>query len=93
MGFLERFFGSKSSKEVAKDRLRLVLINDRIDISPELLDSLRHELIGVITRYVEVDEKNIEMQLGRDNGSFALSASIPVLGVKRGSQSRQPAGQ
>ncbi len=85
MSFLTKLFLTKSSKNIAKERLQLVLIHDRTDISPELLDSLRNDLLEVISRYMDVDEKNIEMQLGREDGLVALEASIPILRLKRGS--------
>lgn len=90
LGFFERLFGSSRgpSKKMAKERLQLVLIHDRTDITPELMDALRRDLIEVITRYMDVDEKNIELGMDRDEkeGQIALEASIPVLRLKRGSQ-------
>lgn len=91
-GFLERLFGSRtSSSQAAKKRLQLVLIHDRTDITPELMNSLRADLIEVITRYMDVDEQNIELGMDRDDsmGQIALEASIPVLRLKRGSQVMQ----
>ena len=89
LGFLECLFGKKTpSSQAAKKRLQLVLIHDRTDITPELMNALRADLIEVITRYMDVDERNIELGMDRDDsaGQVALEASIPVLRLKRGSQ-------
>ena len=86
MGFLQRFFSRGNSREKAKKRLQLVLIHDRADISPMMLENLRTDLIDVINKYMEIDVQNIEMDLDRDNGSVALVANIPVVSIKRGSK-------
>lgn len=95
MGFLQRLFGfeEKDSKTTAKKRLQLVLIHDRTDITPELMNALRRDLVEVITRYMDVDESNIELEMDRDDemGQVALEVSIPVLRLRRGSQVEQKA--
>ncbi len=88
MDFLKRFFSRNSSKDTAKKRLKLVLIHDRTDISPEILEKLREDIIKVINKYMEIDTSNIEMDLDRENGSVALVANIPILKVKRIKQER-----
>ena len=86
MDFFRKLFGggNNSSAEEAKKRLRLVLIHDRTDISPQLLENLRMEMIGVLTKYMEIDESKIEMDLDHDERAVALVANIPVLRIKRG---------
>lgn len=84
MGFLDRFFGGGKSKNVAKERLQLVLIHDRADISPQVMEDLRKELIEVISHYMEIDAGNIELELEKEDRSVALVANIPVKNVKRG---------
>ncbi|WP_029166008.1 cell division topological specificity factor MinE [Aminiphilus circumscriptus] len=83
MGFLSRFFGSGGTKNVAKERLQLVLIHDRTDISPALMEDLRRDLIAVISNYLEIDEMHIDIDLEREDRSVALVANIPVRTVKR----------
>ena len=84
--FLKRFFGvgTRDSAKEAKERLRIVLINDRTDISPQLLENLRLEMIAVLTKYMDIDESKIELDLDRDEQAVALVANIPVLRIKRG---------
>lgn len=89
MGIVEalgRFFGkdnSSLSKNIAKERLRLVLVHDRLDISESMMDSLREDIIGVIGRYMEIDEKALEVTLSKEDDGVALVANIPILKVKR----------
>lgn len=84
--FLKRFFGggTRDSAQRAKDRLRIVLIHDRTDISPQLLENLRSEMIAVLTKYMDIDTNKIELDLDRDEQAVALVANIPVLRIKRG---------
>ncbi len=86
MEFLKRLFGvgSEGSGAKAKDRLRIVLIHDRTDISPQLLDSLREEIVSVLSKYMDIDNDKIEIDLDRDEKAVALVANIPVLRIKRG---------
>ena len=86
MDFLRRLFGggSNESAKEAKERLRIVLIHDRTDISPQLLENLRMEMIAVLTKYMDIDESKIEMDLDHDERAVALVANIPVLRIKRG---------
>ena len=85
--FLLRFFGrdsTSSSKNIARERLRLVLVHDRINVSPQLLESLKEDLIRVISHYMEIDESSLEVSLNSvDDNSVALVANIPVLKMKR----------
>jgi cell division topological specificity factor len=83
--FLRKLFGGggTSSAKEAKERLRIVLIHDRTDISPQLLENLRVEMIAVLTKYMDIDESKIEMDLDHDERAVALVANIPVLRIKR----------
>ena len=83
MGFLNRFFQGDSARQSARERLQLVLIHDRADISPQMFERLREDLIRVISDYMVISEEGIELDLERDGKSVALVASIPVLEVKR----------
>lgn len=83
MGFLSNLFSRNKSGTVAKDRLQVVLMHDRADISPELMNNLRNDIIEVIRNYVEIDESHIELELEREDSSVALVANIPVKMVRR----------
>ena len=83
MGFLSNLFRSDRSGKVAKDRLQIVLMHDRSDISPEIMENLRKDIIAVIKNYVEIDESRIELELEKEDRSVALVANIPVMTVRR----------
>lgn len=83
--FISRMLGKEnaSSKNVAKERLRLVLVHDRASISPYMLNKLKEDLIKVISNYMEIDESTLEVNLSQDDKEVALVANIPVLKMKR----------
>jgi cell division topological specificity factor len=82
MGFLDRLFGKQepSSSEVAKDRLQLVLVHDRINISASTLEQMKDELITVISRYVEIDADGVQVTFTQSKRASRLTADIPVIG-------------
>jgi cell division topological specificity factor len=90
MGFFTNIFGTQKSGKIAKDRLQLVLMHDRSDISPEMMENLRRDLIAVIRNYVEIDENRIELDLEREDSSVALVANIPVMTVRRQRRRTEP---
>ncbi|MPN49479.1 Cell division topological specificity factor [bioreactor metagenome] len=82
--FINKMLGREnSSKDVAKERLRLVLVHDRASISPQMLNNLKEDLIKVITNYMEIDESALEVNLSQDDREVALVANIPVVRMKR----------
>ncbi|MGM9524794.1 MAG: cell division topological specificity factor MinE [Peptococcaceae bacterium] len=82
--FLQRLFGGeKASKELAKDRLKLVLIHDRASLSPAMMDNLRRDLVEVISKYMDFDETTLEVQMAEQDNMTMLEVNIPVAGVKR----------
>jgi cell division topological specificity factor len=80
MGFLERLFGrgEPSSGRVAKERLRLVLTQDRAGISPALLDTLKDDIITVISRHLDVDVDSVQVTVTQSNRESSLVADIPL---------------
>jgi len=85
MGFLNRMFGQRepTSRQIAKERLQLVLVHDRIKISPGMLDQMKDELITVISRYVEIDADGVEVTFIQSKRQSRLTADIPVVGPVR----------
>lgn len=78
----------ESSKDVAKERLKLVLIHDRANVSPQFLEMVKSEIIKVIQNYMEIDEESLDIQLTRTNSDDgervvpALVANIPIKNMK-----------
>jgi len=83
LDFITRFFKrEEASKTLAKERLRLVLMSDRVSLAPEVFDEMKGEMLAVIRRYLEIDERALDMHFENLERQFALLASIPVLKVK-----------
>jgi cell division topological specificity factor len=83
MNFLDRLFGRKNSANNAKERLQLVLIHDRTDLTPAELDSLRDDLIATISRHVEIDAQSMRFGVEHDGRSQRLVADIPLKSAPR----------
>ena len=83
MSFFDRLFGRKNSAESAKERLQLVLIHDRTDLTPAELDSLRDDLIATISRHVEIDVQAMQIGVEHDGRSQRLVADIPIKSAAR----------
>ncbi|MBM7623101.1 cell division topological specificity factor MinE [Sporohalobacter salinus] len=80
---IKNFFkDEEDSKDVAKERLELVLVHDRINISPETLEDMKGELIEVVSKYVQIEESRLEINLAQDDRMIAIKANIPVKGQK-----------
>lgn len=71
-----------TSSEIAKERLQLVLVHDRVKLSPELMETLKSEIIAVISRHVNIDEQSMEIKLTSGRGYQKLTADIPIVGPR-----------
>ena len=77
-----------NSKEAAKERLHLVLMQDRANVSADFLELMKQEIIEVIKKYIDVDENAIDVRLTNKgttdgaNGAPALYANIPIINIK-----------
>lgn len=81
MGFFDQLFGRKqaTSSSVAKERLLTVLVNDRVKLTPAMMEAMRKEIVAVISRYVEIADPNaIDVSLMRGEQSDHLKADIPL---------------
>jgi len=83
MSFFERLLGRKSSADSAKERLQLVLIHDRTDLTPAEFDALRDDLIATISRHVAIDEESVQIDVEHDGRSQRLVADIPLKSAAR----------
>ncbi len=81
--FLKRLFGQQGSSATAKERLRLVLMTDHLELAPEMIDSMKRDLVDVISRYVEVDREKIDVTFERQDRALAMLANIPIISVNR----------
>lgn len=78
--FFERMLGRsapKGSSSKAKERLQFVLVHDRINLPPEQLDAMKQEILAVISKYVRVDDKKVDIALQQRDRDSLLVAEIP----------------
>ena len=81
--FFDRFTGRKRSAQSAKERLQLVLIHDRTDITQVELEALKDDILAVISRHVEIDPGAVRIAVERDGRENRLVADIPLRSVTR----------
>ncbi|MBO5153658.1 MAG: cell division topological specificity factor MinE [Eubacterium sp.] len=87
MGFMD-IFKKKNSGDVAKDRLKLLLVSDRADCSPDVMEAIKNDIIQVISKYMEIDAEGLDIQITQtesetSNGTVpALYANIPIKDLK-----------
>ncbi len=83
------FFKKKTSSDIAKDRLKLVLVSDRAGVSPEVMEQMKNDIIKVITKYIEIDQEGLEINVSQTesdshNGVVpVLYANIPIKDMKK----------
>lgn len=89
MDFFKIFSRKKEkSKNVARERLKLVLVHDRSEFSPQFLEKIKEDIINVISKYAEIDEEELDIKLtkmkkDKDEGSMsALVANIPIIKIR-----------
>jgi cell division topological specificity factor len=81
--FFKRIFGypTPASGATAKERLRLVLLSDHLSLAPEVIEALKRDLLGVISRYVEIDENAADVTFEHRDREIAMLASVPIRSV------------
>ena len=80
MGVFEFMVGRKKPTpgELAKERLKVVLVHDRLKVNPEVLEMIRAEVLSVISKRLEVDEQQMQVLLTREGGSDKLQTDVPI---------------
>ena len=74
-------FRRKSSCQIAKDRLKILLISDRVNCSPEMMEVIKNDIAKVISKYMKIDTANMEIQISKS--SPALYANIPIFDLNK----------
>jgi cell division topological specificity factor len=89
--FLERLFGrnTSTSAQAAKERLQFVLIHDRTDISPAVMEQLKDEIIAVISKHVDINRAGVEINLSQTARENRLVANIPLVTAPSGGRKRR----
>lgn len=87
MEFFRKLSNKPTPKEVAKDRLKLILIHDRGDLPHETLEKIRMEILEVLSKYVEIDSEDVEIAVSKtenvEGNNPALVANIPIKNIKQ----------
>lgn len=85
---IRNFFSRRKSREIAKDRLKILLISDRVNCSPEMMEMIKTDIAKVISKYMKIDTQSMEIQIsktdrkGRDK-TPTLYANIPILDLHK----------
>jgi cell division topological specificity factor len=89
--FLKRLFNPEPSSVTARERLRLVLLSDHLALAPDVVESLKADLIAVISKYVDVDAAHCDVSFEQQESVVAMLANIPILGMKPAVKAPRPA--
>jgi cell division topological specificity factor len=82
---IERLFSGSdntNSRDQVKRRLKFVLAHDRADLTPAMMESMRRDILEVVSRYVEIDMDSLNVSLESDQRTTALIANLPILRIK-----------
>ncbi|MBO0781855.1 MAG: cell division topological specificity factor MinE [Ktedonobacteraceae bacterium] len=84
MGVFEFKIGRKKPTpgEMAKERLKVVLVHDRLKLNPQLLEKIKEEILSVVSRRLEVEADQMQVSLERENGSDTLQSHVPIIRQK-----------
>ena len=88
MGITDFFF-RKSSSHVAKDRLKMVLVSDRANCSPDVLEQIKKDLIFVLSKYVEIDLEGLDIKIGYETDG-KVKRYISIHASQNGESNEKP---
>lgn len=86
---MKHIFRRKNSREVARDRLKILLISDRVNCSPEMMELIKTDITKVLSKYMKIDAENMDIQIGAKANKSGrgktpvLYANIPILDVHK----------
>jgi cell division topological specificity factor len=89
---IDRLLGrpEKNPRGVARDRLKLVLMQDRSALPAPVMEQIRREILQVLSKYVEIDERELDVSVERADDAVALIANIPIRNVRADAGDRIP---
>lgn len=72
-------FKRKLSSQIAKDRLKILLISDRVNCSPEMMELIKNDIANVISKYMQIDTSSMEIQIAKTGNTARNGKKLPVL--------------
>ncbi len=79
---IKQMFRSEKSGNVAKNRLKVIIMQDRTNFTPVMMEHLKNDLMEVFNKYLEIEESGLEFNLDKENEEVGLSISIPIRKVR-----------
>ncbi|WP_276949006.1 cell division topological specificity factor MinE [Acetatifactor muris] len=76
---MRHFFRRKSSCQIAKDRLKILLISDRVNCSPEVMELIKTDIAKVLSKYMKIDSDNMDIQINTKGSKVGRGGKMPVL--------------
>jgi cell division topological specificity factor len=83
LGILRRLLGDRASGQIARKRMQFVLMHDRVDITPDMMEAVKNDIIKVLSRYMEIDNRSIKVDLQQGKDFMALISNVQVKRVYR----------
>ncbi len=83
LSILRHFWGDRSSGQIARKRMQFVLMHDRVDITPDMMEAVKNDMIRVLSRYMEIDNRSIKVDLEQGKDFMALISNVHVKRVYR----------
>ena len=83
LSILRRLLGDRPSGNIARQRMQFVLMHDRVDITPDMLEAVKNDIIKVLSRYMEIDNRSIKVDLQQGKDFMALISNVQVKRVYR----------
>ncbi len=83
LGILRRLLGNGPSGHIARKRMQFVLMHDRVDITPDMMEAVKNDIIQVLSRYMEIDYRSIRVDLEQGKDFMALISNVQVKRVYR----------
>ncbi len=80
---IKRFFGERPSGQEAKKRMQFVLMHDRLDLTPDMMEALKNDILTVLSRYMEIDTNSIKVDFEQGKEYTALVSNVQVKRVLR----------
>ena len=88
--FFKKMFKPEGSGATARERLRLVLLSDHLSLAPDVVESLKSDLIAVISKYCEVDVAHCDVTFEQQDSAVAMLANIPIVAMRSRPTPPQP---